>query len=338
MRPIAGVIILVVLAQDRVSGQSCPSTIYSNDFNDDSLGAYTLPDLATDWNDPDWNDGVDEGRVTIVDGAQAYEGKSLCIRYPKGKFGPSDSGAQWKLILGDHDSPDRYDELYCSYRVRFGTDDSFHFVKGGKLPGLAGGAANTGGSQPNGCDGWSARMMWRESGSVTQYVYLPGQPPGTFGEYLPWNVNGEHSFVPGQWHLIQHRIVMNTPGVADGSIQGWFDGELALDEQRVLFRNHDSALAIDVFYYSTFFGGGDPSWAPPEDEFIFFDDFTITALSCPNNPGDMNGDDIVNVHDLLKVISQWGACPSPPTCCSADIDGNNHVNVNDLLRVIQNWG
>ena len=49
------------------------------------------------------------------------------------------------------------------------------FVKGGKLPGLFGGEGNTGGGIPTGMDGFSARMMWRGSGRVVQYVYYPDQ-------------------------------------------------------------------------------------------------------------------------------------------------------------------
>lgn len=61
----------------------------------------------------------------------------------------------------------------------------------------------------------------------------------------------------------------------------------------------------------------------------------------PSNPADLNGDGVVNVHDLLAVIAAWGACPSPPVDCAADIappGGNGMVNVQDLLFVIQNWG
>ena len=67
-----------------------------------------------------------------------------------------------------------YDDLYCSYYVRFAP--GFDYVKGGELPGLAGGAANTGGNKPTGRDGWSARMMWRTGGEVVQYVYHVDQP------------------------------------------------------------------------------------------------------------------------------------------------------------------
>ena len=50
--------------------------------------------------------------------------------------------------------------------------------------------------------------------------------------------------------------------------------------------------------------------------------------------GDLDGDGIVGVEDLLIVISEWGMCSS----CVADIDVNGIVNVEDLLIVIANWG
>lgn len=58
-------------------------------------------------------------------------------------------------------------------------------------------------------------------------------------------------------------------------------------------------------------------------------------------PGDVNGDEVVNVSDLLEVINAWGPCPTPPTPCPADIapeGGDGAVNVSDLLTVINTWG
>lgn len=54
--------------------------------------------------------------------------------------------------------------------------------------------------------------------------------------------------------------------------------------------------------------------------------------------GDINADDIVDVNDLLAVISAWGPCPAAPPWCPADDDASGTVDVNDLLRVIANWG
>lgn len=59
-------------------------------------------------------------------------------------------------------------------------------------------------------------------------------------------------------------------------------------------------------------------------------------------PGDVTGDGVVNVADLLAVINAWGPCPSGSGCwpngtCTADLNCDGVVNVSDLLGVIQNW-
>jgi len=46
----------------------------------------------------------------------------------------------------------------------------------------------------------------------------------------------------------------------------------------------------------------------------------------------------VDVNDLLAVIVTWGACPALPANCPADLDHNGIVNVVDLLAVITHWG
>ena len=62
----------------------------------------------------------------------------------------------------------------------------------------------------------------------------------------------------------------------------------------------------------------------------------ITCAPTPRPcPADINGDQQVNVSDLLSVINAWGACPSP---CAADINADGNVNVGDLLAVINAWG
>jgi hypothetical protein len=221
--------------------------------------------LAAGWLDATADTGVRQGRTTVIEGAGAHEGRSLRVIYPKGAVGASAGGALWRMRIG------RFEELYCSYYVRF--DPDFDFVKGGKLPGLAGGTANTGGVKPTGSDGWSARMMWRAGGEVVQYVYHADQPT-IYGEDFRWNLGGRRVFRPGSWHRVEHRIVINSPGQRNGIVQGWFDGVLALDRRDVRFRDVD-AFAIDSFLFSTFFGGSDSTWAPQKPEGITFDQFVI---------------------------------------------------------------
>jgi hypothetical protein len=244
-----------------------PSVVFRQDFTNTPLGPYGADALAADWMGATASTGVRDGRVSVFGGDGALDGRSLRVGYPRGGVSSQPSGAQWKMRVGTHD------ELYCAYSVRFGP--GFDFVKGGKLPGLAGGAANTGGNKPTGRDGWSARMMWRAGGAVVQYVYHVDQPT-IYGEDFDWDLGGQRVFRPGAWHRVEHRVVINRPGQRDGIVQGWFDGGLALDRRNVRFRDVD-AFAIDLFYFSTFFGGSDPSWAATKDEQVDFDRFVVAS-------------------------------------------------------------
>ncbi|MDP7009043.1 MAG: agmatine deiminase family protein [Phycisphaerales bacterium] len=50
--------------------------------------------------------------------------------------------------------------------------------------------------------------------------------------------------------------------------------------------------------------------------------------------GDVNGDGLVNVTDILQVMANWGPCG---LSCPEDLDGDGVVGVSDLLLVVANW-
>jgi hypothetical protein len=55
--------------------------------------------------------------------------------------------------------------------------------------------------------------------------------------------------------------------------------------------------------------------------------------------GDLNGDGIVNVRDLLALLAAWGVCDDPcPPACSGDTNFDCTVNWVDLLTLLSNWG
>jgi hypothetical protein len=63
-------------------------------------------------------------------------------------------------------------------------------------------------------------------------------------------------------------------------------------------------------------------------------DYTVTydytVLICT---ADVNGDEVINVQDLLLVVGAFGNAGGPE-----DINGDGIVNVQDLLQVIATWG
>jgi hypothetical protein len=235
------------------------------DFQQRGAGLYTQSMASEDFTGKaTWNDGLDEGRAAIIDEGGA---RALRVTYPPAVFGPADGGVQFLIPL-----PSSFDELYLSYRLRFA--EGFDFVRGGKLPGLVGG------THPTGCvsdlGGFSARMMWRPGGACVQYMYFPEKVNSCGDDYVYQTDSAKVVFTPGVWHRVRHRIRMNTPGVHDGILQAWFDGNVALDEQAFLYRTATSSFGIDALYFSTFFGGSDDTWAPSTTQTLDFDDFVIS--------------------------------------------------------------
>ena len=54
--------------------------------------------------------------------------------------------------------------------------------------------------------------------------------------------------------------------------------------------------------------------------------------------GDLTGDGLVDVQDLLSLLSAWGRCPAPcPPSCSGDLNGDCQVDTADLLQMLANW-
>jgi hypothetical protein len=55
--------------------------------------------------------------------------------------------------------------------------------------------------------------------------------------------------------------------------------------------------------------------------------------------GDLNGDGVVNVRDLLALLAAWGPCDDPcPPFCTGDTNGDCQVDYLDLLTLLSNWG
>ena len=239
--------------------------VWRINFDKHPLGPYTDATVRADWNCPKWAMG--NNLVSVVDKKKAFRGRALRIHYPKYAFGCKNNKkcVNWKPKIGGE-----FNELYYSYKIKFA--QGFDFVKGGELPGVPGGTANTSGKKPNGNDGWSVRMMWDREGKLVQYVYHPAQKR-SFGDAFDWSMT---PLKTGKWHMIKTRVRLNTPGKRDGLIQSWLNGRLVLDKRNMHFRNNKK-LQIDRFMFASFFGGSDPTWATRRDQYIYLDEFILSA-------------------------------------------------------------
>ncbi len=63
------------------------------------------------------------------------------------------------------------------------------------------------------------------------------------------------------------------------------------------------------------------------------DGVEIRTYFCGDLEGDVNGDGVVDVVDLIALLAAWGPCPD----CPEDINGDGIVNVVDLLILLSNW-
>ena len=209
----------------------------------------------------------------LVDDPSAPGGVLLRTFYPEGSASRGMDDAPEGGMQAYMELPNPVNVLDLTYQVRF--PQGFDFVKGGKLPGLYGGAVTSGKNIPDGTDGFSTRYMWRAGGDGEVYAYLP-----TSEEHGTSLGRGCWSFAPGDWTTIRQRVQLNTPDGEDGRITVWQDDRLVLDRGGLEFRSTDQ-LRIDGLFFSTFFGGDDPSWASPVDQQVDFAEFTLTEGSAP---------------------------------------------------------
>ncbi|MEM8612463.1 MAG: polysaccharide lyase [Cyanobacteria bacterium P01_H01_bin.105] len=264
----------------------------SSDFNrknpddtppDDALleGKTVIPLWTSKLDQSDWintwepRDGKSWGfnNLEILSSADGPFETVLRVHYPASSASPSVSRQAESPLGGAQFYADLFlpaqTQMSLTYYLRFA--EGFDFVKGGKLPGLFGGVGASGGTIPNGTDGFSARLMWRHDGQGEVYAYLPTSE--TYGTSIE---RGAWRFQPGIWYKLKQEIKLNTPDQADGEIRLWVNDTLVIEQKELMFRTVDS-LQIDGIFFSTFFGGGDVSWATPQDTYIDFADFSIAV-------------------------------------------------------------
>ncbi len=202
-------------------------------------------------------------QVSIIRIVNSNVVKVIFPMYHAGPF----PGCNWKV-------PFKYcsDNASISYGVFVPKD--FDFVKGGKLPGLAGGKGNTGGVIPTGFDGWSVRFMFKENGAICAYLYHPDMKT-EFGEKVFLSHEGQVMVLKkGEWNSLLLEIKMNEPDQNNGEVKCMLNEHCGLNIKHLRFRKIKD-LGIDHFLFSCFMGGNDISYAPACNQFLLIKDFII---------------------------------------------------------------
>ncbi len=238
--------------------------LFENSVDEAQLGVYTREELIPEWNTTSGNGfarrGVGENRVTIVKyGATGLaQDRCLKVKYPVNTHDSKANGAQWKTNLGGV-----YNELYMSYYVKFG--ENFGLDKIGKLPGFGGGIEY---NDSNNSTEWSGKLMWREGGRLQFYL----KQPLTNQKQFDWPRTFESK--KEQWYHIELHYKMNTPGINNGIMEAWLDGEFISRYDDVPFRDN-ARVGITEMFFSTFFGGNELH-EPTQDNYAYFDDFKVS--------------------------------------------------------------
>ncbi|KAK9702021.1 hypothetical protein K7432_011457 [Basidiobolus ranarum] len=216
----------------------------------------------------------------FVNDPTGVEGKVLRVFYPKGSRTPTSPGKRGGF--GFYAQPLPLDlEVTLEYKVYF--PKGFDFVKGGKLPGLYGGDSTCpDGKNSRKCV--TTRYMWRTQGAGELYAYLPLDQNREYCELPPKSVcnpkygdslaRGSFHFVPGTWHTLRQSLRMNDVGKQNGLIRVWSNGQLVINYDKAVFRTEEGIHNIGLVFH-TFFGGADPSYRTPKNQYSYFKDFKM---------------------------------------------------------------
>lgn len=224
-------------------------------------GPYTKQRWKSDWPGCQFEGGVQAGRIEVV---KQKAMNWLRVNFAVGEIGPENGGAGWRMPLGRHEAAE------LSYTLRFSKD--FDFVKGGKLPGLCGGPKNVSGGRPaDGVNGFSARLMWRRDGRGEAYVYHKHQKD-RYGDSFAFPA--DFRFPTGVPVKVRLAVSMNSPGKCDGTLRVWVDGKPVVEQRDMEWRTQ-ATFGVDGFYFETFHGGGDVSWAPTRRCWVEFSQMRV---------------------------------------------------------------
>jgi hypothetical protein len=251
-----------LLAQAPAAAAADQPVLFQSDFQ------------ADDWYTA-WGERGVPARVETVDADarlkfEPFRGKALKIRIDEGGHYGLSLSYQFKKQLGYEP-----EEIYFRYYLRLA--DDWTPKRGGKLPGIGGtyGRAGWGGRPVHGDDGWSARGQFngqKDGRTPIGYYCYHMDMKGRYGSGWIWDKEERGYLANNRWYCIQQYVKLNTPGVADGILRGWVDGELAYEKTDIRFRSTDR-LKIETVWINFYLGG---TWTSESEHHAYIDEVVIS--------------------------------------------------------------
>jgi hypothetical protein len=243
------------LKSEQMAGFPVSELVYENKLVDfigyTGWTVYGAPEVTNDFGNASTVQGGDRLKIDTAERLRFY--------LPVGQVGSANAGGIIKSRIAGKD------EYTLEYEIRF--DTGFPWSKGGKVPGLSGGAGYTGGVPATAGDGFSVRMMWREDGRIIPYVYhfkQEDQFGDTFGATLGYFTNTKA-------HLVKYYVKLNTSGggaegISDGILRIYIDNILVFEKTDMCYRTDQSQ--IDTCHIAVFPGGSTADWNMTADGYI----------------------------------------------------------------------
>ncbi|KNC82205.1 hypothetical protein SARC_05503 [Sphaeroforma arctica JP610] len=214
----------------------------------------------------------------------------MSIKFAGGVYGTDAPNTGGQFYSNTLQNLDGLREATLEYSVYFPED--FDFKMGGKLPGMHGGPELecSGGTNADGSNCFSTRLMWREDGEGEAYLYIPmdyqteelcaqcAYPEMVSGckDVAHCSLDrGAFTFSKGKWNTVKQYIRLNTVGSNDGFFKLYHNNNLVMN-QELVYRTSDK-VGINGFFFSTFFGGSSQEYAPKDDQVSMFKNIRLYA-------------------------------------------------------------
>ncbi len=207
-------------------------------------------------------------------------GKSTALKV---SYIPSKNGSQ--RVTVKYKINRKVSEASLNYDVKF--DRNFDWAKGGKLHGVGPEKSVTGGKAVS-KDSWSVRLMFRPAGGITSYIYKQDKK-GKYGD----KTYAENTLKKDRYYAVTVYVKINNPGVKDGIVRVYLDGQLEIDLTKQMLRGNVNIDTGNIEYilFNTFHGGHSEDWAPkkngkPVTCYAYFDNFAVyKGLHIRQSPG-----------------------------------------------------